>query len=570
MRSRGIVGLPLWDYGQKNVLDLEYSKVDPDFYRRELDSKLEKFRHYLPALELQQEAHYQSDGNRSWSKLDLFALNNFRTFLVSNSFWTIHGKNQDVDITEYENELARAWSVREGCAAIDFAFRVNADAVNFHPGIYNLNAGKFWPKADEALVITNHRRVIFTKSLTEILDHFVLQAVRLEQEIARYQEKMGWVVAELRGLMHWLEQNESDEKVRHQCMSDIFRLMEKHQVPIAIARFCKNPEKGLHLTLENVEPPNFLGCTPKQMVAWHRRMMEIFAEAADRHKLSEKLHAKYRPMLVLSPNHLLNSKVILTQPSNRGIAHIFEDYDELYLPFVTLPCDMPMGSAGKHTEPLLNRFVREHGEHVLYVHLAGSQKMDNYMTTHDPVPSFRTKMLMQTDATGVPMVKFATGAFDPEKELNLEEVVQVVGFDRTWILQVFDCPDELVMSSWIHTDEYLTYLGKEYRRNYERVRKALEDHRETPGGGTPEETAHRVWEAGRILKELERARFYIRPHRKARELWKAGYDEAAFYVHDPRWQRGESASPVDIFATVKDATGKIWIRGLETGGAAKP
>src|SRR5688572_1704404 len=199
MRSRGIVGLPLWDYGQKNVVDLEYAKVDPDFYRRELDSKLEKLRHYLPALQMQQEAHYPSETNHSSSKLDLFALNNFRTFLCSNGFWSIHTKNQDVAITEYENELARSWSVREACAAIDFAFRVNADAVNFHPGIYNLNAGKFWPKVDEALTITNHRRVIFTKSLTEMIEHFVGHAVKLEEDIARYQERMGWVVAELRG-----------------------------------------------------------------------------------------------------------------------------------------------------------------------------------------------------------------------------------------------------------------------------------------------------------------------------------------------------------------------------------
>lgn len=568
MLSRGIVGLPLWDYGQKNPLDLEYAKVDPDFYRRELDTKLEKFRHYLLALEMQQEAHYQSESNRSWSKLDLFALGNFRSFLASNRFWAIHTKNHDVDITEFENELTRAWSVREACGAIDFAFRMNADAVTLHPGVYNLNSGRFWPKTEDALTITNQRRVIFTKSLTELIDHFVQQAVRLEAQINRYQERMGWVVAELRGLLHWLGENFSDEKVRYQCLADIFHLIEKHQVPIAIVRFCKNPDKGLHLALENVEPPNFLACTPKQMASWHHRMTEIFLEAADRHRLPAALHNRYRPMIVLDPNHMLNAKVILTQPSNRGISHIFEDYEDLFLPFVNLPCDMPAGTNGKAVEPLLNRFVRENDRHILYAHLAGSAKMDNYMTTHDPIPSFRTKMFMQTDAGGSPTLKFATGAFDPEKELNLEEVVQVVGLDKTWVLEVFDCPDELLMSSWIHTDEYLTYLAAEYRRNHEKVRLALLVHQNAAAHASPspEENAKNVWGAGRVLKELEDARFYIRPHRKARELWKAGYDEAAFYVHDPAWAKGESASPVDIFATVKDATGKIWIRGLDQGG----
>ena len=100
MLNRGLVGLAIWDYGQKNALDVEYAKVDPDFYRDELSSKLEKFRYLLPAVEMQQEAHYQSESNRSWSKLDLLKLPNFRRFLVMNRLWIIHVKNQDVETPE--------------------------------------------------------------------------------------------------------------------------------------------------------------------------------------------------------------------------------------------------------------------------------------------------------------------------------------------------------------------------------------------------------------------------------------------------------------------------------------
>jgi hypothetical protein len=567
MRSRGIVGIPLWDYGQKNSLDIEYSKVDPEFYRNELDQKLEKFRHFLPALEMQQEAQYQSEGTRSWARLDLYGLNNFRRFLVTNEFWAIHARTQGVDVSEYENEVQRTWSVRETQGAIDFAFRVNADAVTLHPGTYNLRGGRFWPKADEALQITNNRRVIFTRSLVEIIEHFVSLALRLERDIESYQERQPWLVAELRGLTHWLALNFADERVRYKSLTELFHLVERHTVPIWLFRYCRNPDKGLHLVLENVEPPNFLCCTPAQLASWHRRMMEIYTDTCDRMQVPAAVAARYAPRMVLNPNHLLNSKVILTQPSNRAIGHIFEDYDQLFLPFVTLPCDIPVGSGGVAIEPLMNRFVREYGNDVLYVHLAGSQKMDNTMTTHDPVRSFRTKMYLHADSSIRPIPKYSTAAFDPEVELNLEEVVQVIGYDRTYVLAVFDCPDELLMSSWIHADEFLSYLETEHERNLGVVRAALEAHREAAASGGsaaagPGETAHQVWGAAKVLSELESACFYIRPHRKARELWKVGYDEAAFYAYDARWGSPESTSPVDIFATVKDGTGKVWVRGL--------
>jgi hypothetical protein len=565
MRPRGIVGLPLWDYGQKNAMDIDYGAVDPDFYAKDLNSKLEKFHPYLVALEMQHEAHYQGEGNRPWSKLDLFNLLNFRGFLLNNKFWSIHARTQDVDIAEYENELQRAWSVREVCAAVDFAFQVNADAVTLHPGTYNLKAGRFWPKADEALQITNNRRVMFTSSLATIIEYFVTVAVKHERELERFQAKLPWVIAELRGLTHWLEINYSDERERFHSITEIMRIIDAHRIPVWMVRYCKNPEKGLHLALENVEPPNFLCCTPRQLTQWHRRMTEIYLDAADRHDLPQAARDRYRPRMVLDPNHFLNSKVILTQPSNRTISHIFEDDNDLFLPFVTLPCDMPMGQGGRITEPLLNRFVRENSREILYCHLAGSQKMDNYMTTHDPIKSFRGKMFIQLDGAGQPVWKYTMGSFDPEVELNLDEVLQVVGFDQTYILGIYDCAEELVVSSWIHTNEYLDYLYREYCQGCEDLRRAVEEFRSSglEALATKEQTAQRVWNAGKAVVDLEDARFYIRPHRKARELWKVGYDEAAFYTHDDTWSQGESASPVDIFATIKDGTRRVWIRALE-------
>ncbi|MBI4859339.1 MAG: hypothetical protein HY815_03645 [Candidatus Riflebacteria bacterium] len=498
MLHRGIVGLPLWDLGQKSANEVEYH-------------------------------------------------------------------TQDVDLSEPENELARGWSIREVNGAIDFALRVNADAVVLHPGTDKPKSGRFWPKSDEALQITNNRRVIFTQSLVELLDHFVRGVRDLEDKVARYDEKNPWLVAELRGLMHQLELSGSDERVRLPCLAEIIRIIDGHRIPIWMVRYCKNPSKRLSLVLENVEPPNFLCCTPRQHVGWLHRMREIFTDLCEREHLSSEFQAKYRPYLVLNPNHLLNAKVILTQPTNRPIAHIFEDYDDLYVAFVTLPSDMPSGGDGRVIEPLLNRYVREHSDDFLYAHLAGSQRMDYYMTTHDPIKSFRTKMYVQTDPNGRPLAKYSTGAFDPEVELNLEEVVQILGFDKTYVLEIQDSPEETVIASWVHTSEYLDHLHRECARAHELVLHALREAQaqSLQLSSRPDEVAQRFADAGRMMEALGRARFYMRPHRKARELWKVGHDEAGFYVFDPAWIRGESLSTVDIFATVKDGTQAVWIKGLE-------
>jgi len=566
MVTRGfLVGLPLWDYGQKNSLDVEYCKIDPDFYRKELDSRLQKFASYLGAVEMQQEAHYQHEHNRSWSKLDLMRLRRFRTFLATNRFWAIHARTQDVDVSEYDDEQVRSSSVREVCGAIDFAVRVNADAVVLHPGTYNLKSGRFWPKADEALALTNNRRVAFSKSLVEIIEYFVRKVKDLEDDLERYQSRNAWLMAALRELLYELEHNTTDEVSRVRTEGEIFRIVDDHEIPVWVYRYCKNPGKEMHLALENVEPPNFLCCTPRQIGAWHGRASEIYLDACNRQSLPEHLRDKYRPMLALDPNHLLNSKVILTQASNKPISHLFEDYSELHVPFVTLPCDMPVGTGGRINEPILNRFMREHSDNVLYTYLAGAQRCDNSMTTHDPIKAFRTKMFVQPGPSGLPAPKFSTGAFDPEVELNLEEVVQVLGFDRTFILEVHDCPDELLISSWIHSVEYLEYVQSEYKGIRDHLTRVLERVRvEHDSAVSPSEADTKIREkAARVMADLKKARFYIRPHRASRGLWRPGYEESGFYFFDPLWAQGTALSSVDIFATIKQETKRVWFRALE-------
>ena len=129
-----------------------------------------------------------------------------------------------------------------------------------------------------------------------------------------------------------------------------------------------------------------------------------------------------------------------------------------------------------------------------------------WLATHDPIKAFRTRTFMQPDAEGKPVLKYATHDFDADIELNLEEVVQVIGFDRIWVPVVFDCPYELDLSSCINLDAYISYLAKEYDRMTALVRQELPGHQsvqEVPAGPQPLPPENQP--ASQILQTLEQS-----------------------------------------------------------------
>lgn len=557
MRRRGHIGISIWDYGQKDSHDREFSKLDPEFYRKLLNQQLTRLRPFVRVLEMQQEAHYLVEGNNAWSTLKLDEISAFRHFLVDNRFWAIHSKNHDADITDPENEVHREWSLKQFKSCIDFAFRMNSDAVTLHPGNYSEKGGNFWPKAEDALRITNLRRVTFEDSLRRIIQYFVAQIPKLEERLAAYRGENPAMIQDLRALFWELEDRDAEAHKIESVRYEISKLIRERQIPAAVVRYCKSPNEGVRLALENVDPPNFLLNTPAQHAKWHKRMVEIYADASEAAKIPESLFEKYRPGMVLDPSHYLNSQVIFKQDEKRGFHHLFEDIDSfLDAPFVTLPSGYPRDPQGNYREPVLNRFMRENDQDILYVHIAGCRRMDRYMTTHDPIKPFRTRMQILGDTDGKPMMKFATNDFDSERELNLEEVVQVVGFDRTWVPVVFDAPYEVYLSSCIHLDAYIAYLEHEYQRMHQRVKARLNELLETQAG--QDESAAGAIRARPLLKKLDSARFYIRPHRQAGAFWKAGYEEAMFYNYDSLG--GLATHPVNFLASVREENGQVWLR----------
>jgi len=558
MRSRGYVGSSLWDFGSADVNDNTFYKFDPQFYRSVMEDHLRWFGSFNSVLELQQEALHHFPANGAWSSLDLYQVDGFLRCLISNEFLAIHAKTQGVDITDFENENQRARSLRQMEGCIDFAIRINADAITFHPGTYNEKAGNFWPKPEDALRITNMRRVTFEDSLRKIVQYFVDSVRSLEESLERQVAQRPRVVQELEvlfrelreadplrgsGRRSWVLGHEVDPlpsvtsrdelsssqrlsvaQTRDGIQNEISRIIADHELSIPFVRYCRNPSQGVHLVLQNVDPPNFLVNTPRQHAKWHSRMTEFYSELVEIDPLLAGKFEKYRPLMLLDPGHYLNSQVIFKQPENVKYGHLFEDMDQfLHSPFVTLPGDYPR--RGSETiEPILNSFVRKHGDDILYCHVGGSKKMDRWMTTHDPIKAFRTRRFMQVNQEAKPALKFTTQVFDADTELNLEEVVQVVGFDKIWVPVIFDSPYEVVLSSCIHLDAYLSYLGDQYDRMMTAVQKKL---RQISAGEN--RSGYSEIELAALGKSIETARFFLRPNRQAGMFWKPGYEEAVFY-----------------------------------------
>ncbi|MBI3892490.1 MAG: hypothetical protein HY303_13280 [Candidatus Wallbacteria bacterium] len=462
----GMAGISLWDFGQSNLNEEDYYKYDRDFYRRELEQKLLVYAGCLPACEFQQEAHFQNRESGAWSNLDLLELQGFPAFLLNNRYWAIHAPVGEADITDYENQIHLEWSVRETREAIDMAFRVFADAVVVHPGTYNLKSRRFWPQPDEALRITNNRRVMLNTSIKSLIDHFLYRLEEWQERLATFLTARRGLADELQGLFREYDAEALLTLPRYRLAAQILDLITREKLGVDLVRWCKNPERGVRLAIENVEPPNFIICTAGQLRRFHSRMVEMYQEAFEQSsRLPPDVFDRFRPGMVLDVAHLLNSKIVLSTPDHAEISHIFEDHDDLDRPFVSLPGEYPTDKRGQSLEPLLNKFVREGTADLLCVYVAGSRRTDRAMTTHDPIRAFREMMHLNPRAGGTGSVaRYGLLPFDPEVELNLAEVIQVLGPERTYLMKLFDLAPERMLASFNNLVAYLEFLKTEELR----------------------------------------------------------------------------------------------------------
>ncbi len=545
----GLTGIALWDHGQRNINDQDFCKDDLDFYRKQLEEKLVFFGGCLEACEFQQEAHYQRQENHSWSGLDLMDVTGFGAFLVGTRYWAIHAPVAETDITDYENQLHLEWSIRETREAIDFGFRVLADAVVLHPGTYSLKNRRFWPAPDDALRITNNRRVTLNTSLKLLFNHFLYRMEEWQDKLSQFLTHRRGLFEDLRGFFCEYDSAPLGGETRYRAANQILELVRAEKLSVDLVRYCQNPQRGLRLAIENVEPPNFIINTPGQLRRVHSLMMELYQEGFEQAPaLPDDIYERFRPGMVLDTTHLLNSKAVLDSPEQESIGHIFEDFEDLSRPFVRLPGEYTLDASGYTREPLLNKFIREGAGDLLFSYVAGSRRTDRYMTTHDPVKSFRAKMHLQPrfgSSTGT-MARYVLTTVDPDVELNVSEVIQVLGAGRTYVMKLFDLPPELVLSSYYNVAAFLDFARTEEIR----AREKMAAHVAELAKLSPEEARK-----GRVLeRRLTDAHFYIRPYRLATELGRLGYDEAGFYSF-----RDNPLDPVDIFATMKEETGSIWI-----------
>jgi len=547
-----LVGLSMWDIGGWDHSS-KRTPLRPDFYEQVLARQIEAYYGLLTAAELAQEADYQNKDVRTWSRMDLLDVPGVLLFLLNCRRLAIHLRHGNVDIADHENPTHRRWSLTEVKLGIEFAFRSGADTCILHPGTYNERAGRFWPRADEVGDFIRLRSRALEESLAEVAGVFVAGAVQREERLGEFERREPGLADELTALLKELRGMPRGEK-RIRLLARGLDLIDRGRLTPEQVRHCHEPWSGLHLCVENLEPPNFLVCTPSQMRTIFDRLTEFYREAAAHAGLSAAAVERYRPMLAIDPGHMLNSKVILTQPNNRAYLDALDGGDDLHRNFVQLPGQYPSHEVRSElVEPLLNQFVRRHGDDICWVHLYGCTRTDTCMTTHGPIKAFRSSVMLERGPDGEPIHRYGTSNYQPTEELNLEEVVQVVGTELPYITEVFGAPVEVVKSSAVNTFHFIEYLRDERRRAIEAIRRAVGVEAERPET-TDAERERLRWLASALVS----ARTYVRPRASSAGFWTVGYDEIGFYryVDDPE------AANVDIFATLKQDGSKVWLKGI--------
>ena len=526
--------------------------MDENFYRKVLSRGFKTYEGLITAAELAQEADLQNKEVMTWSSGDLLSIPGLRTALLTCRRLGLHSRHGGVDIGDHENPTHRTWSLNEVRLGIDFALRLGADVCILHPGTYNERSGRFWPRPEEVRDFLSNRWKALENSLAELAGHLASKALEQERRLRHFEEEKPRVFSEMTNLLKELAMSDGGEE-RISLLHRGLEVIESADLSPEQIRHCQRPWGGMHICLENLEPPNFLVNTPEQISKIHERFDQFFLEAADHGGLSEVSTERYRPKLAIDPGHLLNSKVILTQESNRVFLEAIDGGEDLYRDFVRLPGQYTSRSDGSGVqEPLLNRFVRLHHDKILWAYLYGSSRTDTCMTTHGPIKPFRSSSLLERGSHGEVVKLYSTGNYNPKEELNLEEVVQNLGVDLTYIAEVFDSPVEVVKGSCINTHHYLDYLGREYLRAAEGIRRKIKEISKEDLGEASKARLQAVAE------HLVNARSYLRPKPGSSGFWSVGYDEVGYYRYIDSPEEGN----LDIFATVKQ-DGRVWLKGFE-------
>ena len=547
-----------WDGSEK------YSPRNKNFYREVLSKKLQHYHPLLSVAELAQDADFLNKEIDSWSNINLMGIRGFITFILTISKLSVHLRHRHVDIAS-ENTTHRQWSLEQVIAGLIFAFQTGADIAILHPGTQNERSGHFWPSASDLPSLLNSRSIALDNSLETIAEVIAKEAMAKEKRIALFKDKKSKVHRELTLILKDLVSCSSfslntSESVsieiegRIQAISRAIELVKQNELTCEEIRCCVSSNNGLQVAIENLEPPNFLACTPVQLVKIHRKFESSFRSFANSENMPTHIIEHYAPGIALDPGHLLNAKIILTLEQNRPFLDSIDGGEELFGDFVHLPGQYPLDSDSKAiTEPVLNKFVRENKKHIIWSYIHGCRRTDTMMTSHGPIGSFRKAQFSERNEKGEAVSLYLMNSFTPDDELNLNEVVQVIGVDTPFIAEVIGAPPEVVESSVTNLSYFVGFLHSERQKAHLAVENAI-NAEASKDSSSKASQAHLDW----LKDSLNKAEFYVRNHSSDIGLWTAGYDEAGFYLYS----NDENLGNVNIFATVKHNTKEVWLQGV--------
>ena len=548
-----LVGLSIWDMSGWDGQE-KYSPAYKEFHETVLTEKLHHYNRHFTVAELAQDADYLNRDLNCWSNIDLINTPGFITFALTTARIAVHLRHRHVDIAESENNTHRKWSLEQVKEGVRFAFRIGADHGILHPGTQNERSGHFWPSASDLPGILENRGAALDNSLAEIAAVIAEEAFQREERLHCFEQSNRGVFNELSSILKELSLSpRGEERIRH--LARAIDIVERGKLTLEQIRHCVSPWAGLHIAVENLEPPNFLVCSPAQISSIHRKFTVYCREAASTKGLSQAAIERYLPGIALDPGHLLNSKIILTLDQNRQFLEAIDGADEFFGDFVQLPGQYNrQGNSDVLSEPILNRFVRKNCEHIMWCYIHGCRRTDTMMTSHEPVRTFRKAHYLERDGRGKVQNLYLMNSFSPDDELNLNEVVQVLGMDIPYIAEIIGAPIEVVISSANNLKHYLSFLWRERSLALSAVKNAISQEAKIASPDNDSRKEHLEW----LGKALSKSRFYVRNKPSELGMLTAGYDEAGFYIYSDDDCKGN----VDIFATVKQTTGKVWLQGI--------
>ena len=155
-------------------------------------------------------------------------------------------------------------------------------------------------------------------------------------------------------------------------------------------------------------------------------------------------------MTIIDCNHFINSQYILK--SNPQLQDLFGDcFEDCYKDFAKIP-----GYYGQE-EPLLNRLIRKNRQDILYWHISGLRDNSEFLLTHEPIKTFRTQL--QTLSISDELIfTYQLGNHKSINESDLETIIQLIGMDEIFILEIFNTASENIKNSWENVTSFIKYI----------------------------------------------------------------------------------------------------------------